>query len=146
MSYPVINPPPSASGETVGTCTDCIVSLPSQPTTSMRFQTIITQGQNLVLTNVGTINATYPSNNVAEQQVTIPPGEFFAINQPVLAMCVQVNAPAVVNLILPGGTAIALNVAQMIFIDEALQGFEISSPSGTSAPTVTANVFYALSA
>jgi hypothetical protein len=34
----------------------------------------------------------------------------------------------------------------MLFIDEPLQGFEINAASGTDAPTVRADVFYAVTA
>jgi hypothetical protein len=143
MSYPVINPPPIPANPNPN-CLDEIVTLPVQSTTSLRFNMNITQGQNLVLKNVGTLNATYASDNVAQESVTIPPGEFYAVNQPIVALCVQVTAPAMVNLMLSGGVAFAVNVSNMFFIDEALQGFEVSAPAGTNAPTVRANLFYAI--
>jgi hypothetical protein len=144
MGYPVIQGTGVPANMLVGDCTDCIVSLPVQSTTSMRFSMTITEGQNLVLKNVGTINATYASDNVAEESVTIPPGEFFSINQPLVALCIRVSSVALVNMIVSGGTAIAMNVSKMIFIDEELEGFEISAPAGTDAPDVRVDLFYAL--
>jgi hypothetical protein len=143
MGYPVIQTPPLPA---TSNCSDCIVSLPVQPTTSLRFNTIITQGENLVLKNVGTINATYASDNVAQEIVTIPPGEFFSITQNMTALCIQVSSTAVVNLLVSGGTAVAFNVSKMIFIDEALEGVEVSVPAGEDAVTVTASFFYAMAA
>lgn len=145
MGYPVIITPPVPAANS-GDCLDCIVSLPVQPTTSMRFSTTITEGQNLVLKNVGTINATYPSDNVAEQSVTIPPGQFYSLSQPLVALCVKVSSTALVNLLASGGTAIAVNVSKMLFIDEELEGFEISAPTGTNAPDVRVDLFYAVKA
>jgi hypothetical protein len=141
MSYPVIQLPPISTNSN---CEECIVTLPAQSTTSMRFNMIVTEGQNLVLKNVGTINATYASDNVAEELVTIQPGAFFSINQPLIALCVKVSSVAVVNLIMSGGTAVAFNVSQMIFIDEPLQGVEVSVPTGTGAVPVTVSLFYAM--
>jgi hypothetical protein len=141
MGYPVINTPPLPATQN---CTDCIVSLPVQSTTSLRFNTIITQGENLVLKNVGTINATYVSDNVAEELVTIQPGAFFSITQNMIALCIQVSSPALVNLIMSGGTAVAFNVSKMIFIDEALQGVEVSVPAGANAVPVTVSFYYAM--
>ena len=141
MSYPVIQMPPVSTN---ANCEECIVSLPTQPTTSMRFKMEITEGQNLVLKNVGTINATYASNSVAEELVTIQPGAFFSINQPLMALCVKVSSTAVVNLIMSGGTAVAFNVSKMIFIDEPLVGVEVSVPAGTGAVPVTVAFFYAI--
>ncbi len=141
MSYPTINPAPISSNSN---CTDCIVTLPPQPTTSLRFNMNITQGQNLVLKNVGTINATYPSDSVAQESLTIQPGEFFSINQPMIALCIQVSSPILVNLNLGGGTAIAFNVSTMLFLDENLDGIEISVPTGPEAVAVTVALFYAI--
>jgi hypothetical protein len=143
MSYPVIITPPLPATDN---CTDCIVSLPAQSTTSLRFNTTITQGENLVLKNVGTINATYVSDNVAQELVTLQPGEFFSITQNIIALCIQVSSTALVNLVMTGGTAVALNVSKMIFIDEALQGVEVSVPTGADAVPVTFSFFYALAA
>lgn len=141
MSYPTIQTPPVPSSSN---CTDCIVTLPAQPTTSLRFNMNITQGENLVLKNVGTINATYASDNVAQELVTIQPGAFFSINQSMIALCIKVSSAALVNLIMSGGTAVAFNVSKMIFIDEALEGVEVSVPTGASAVPVTVSFFYAM--
>lgn len=141
MSYPVINTPPLPATDN---CTDCIVTLPVQSTTSMRFNMTVTEGQNLVLKNVGNINATYVSDNVGEQLVTIQPGEFFSISQNMVAICVQVSSVALVNLLMSGGTAVALNVSKMLFIDEALEGVEVSVPTGADAVPVTVSFYYAL--
>jgi hypothetical protein len=145
MAYPVIQTPPVPAANS-GDCLDCIVSLPVQSTTSMRFSTTITEGQNLVLRNVGTINATYTTDNVAEESLTIQPGTFFTVNQPTSALLVRVSSDAVVNLILAGDVAIALNVAKMIFIDQELQGFEVSVPAGQDAVAVQVDLFYAITA
>jgi hypothetical protein len=110
----------------------------------MRFNMNITQGENLVLKHVGTINATYASDNVAQELVTILPGAFFSINQNMIALCIQVSSPALVNLIMSGGTAVAFNVSNMLFIDEALEGVEVSVPTGTGAAPVTVSFFYAM--
>jgi hypothetical protein len=140
MGYPVINTPPLPA---TSNCTDCIVSLPAQSTTSMRFNMTVTQGENLVLKNVGTINATYASDNVAQELVTIQPGAFFSITQNMIALCIQVSSTALVNLIVSGGTAVAFNVSKMIFIDEELEGVEVSVPAGAEAVPVTVAFFYA---
>lgn len=129
----------------VGDCADCIVSLPVQPTTSMRYNMTISEGQNLVLKNVGTLNATYASDNVAQQLVTIQPGQFFSINQKMIALCIKVSSNAVVNLIGSGG-AIAFNVSKMLFIDETLDGVEVSVPAGADAVPVTVAFFYVIAA
>lgn len=141
MSYPTIQTPPVSSNPN---CADCIVTLPPQPTTSMRFNMLISEGQNLVLKHVGAINSTYASDNVAQESVTIQPGAFFSITQNMIAICVQVSSTALVNLIMSGGTAVAFNVAKMIFIDEPLQGVEVSVPTGTGAVPVTVAFYYAM--
>jgi hypothetical protein len=141
MGYPTIQTPPVSSNSN---CAECIVTLPVQSTTSMRFNMNITQGENLVLKHVGTINATYASDNVAQELVTILPGAFFSINQNMIALCIQVSSPALVNLIMSGGTAVAFNVSNMLFIDEALEGVEVSVPTGTGAAPVTVSFFYAM--
>jgi hypothetical protein len=141
MSYPTIQTPPVSTNPN---CAECIVTLPPQSTTTLRFNMNITKGQNLVLSNVGTINATFASNNVAQETVTIPPGGFFNINQSMIALCIQVSSPALVNLNLGGGTAVAFNVNTMLFIDEALTGVEISVPTGTNAVAVNVSLFYAM--
>jgi hypothetical protein len=143
MSYPTIQTPPVSTNPE---CAQCIVSLPVQSTTSMRFNMNITQGENLVLKNVGTINATYASDNVAQELVTIQPGAFFSITQNLIALCIQVSSTALVNLIMSGGTAVAFNVSNMLFIDEPLQGVEVSVPTGTGAVPVTVAFFYATAA
>lgn len=139
MGYPTIQTPPVSTN---ANCTDCIVTLPVQSTTSMRFNMTVTEGQNLVLKNVGTINATYASDSVAEELITIQPGAFFTITQNMIALCIQVSSTALVNLIMSGGTAVAFNVSKMIFIDEALEGVEVSVPTGANAVPVTVSFFY----
>jgi hypothetical protein len=141
MGYPSINPPPVSTN---ANCAECIVTLPVQSTTSMRFNMNVTKGQNLVLENVGIINATYASNNVAQETVTIAPGGFFNISQSMIALCIKVSSPALVNLNLGGGTAVAFTVNTLLFIDEALSGVEISVPTGTNAVSVNVSLFYAM--
>lgn len=122
---------------------DCIVTLPEQSTTSLRFNMTVTEGQNLVLKNVGTLNAAYPSDNVAEESLTLVPGQTFALNQPVIALCIKTSGLVQVNLI-ANGVGMAFSVSKMLFIDETLDSFTITNPTGTGATNANVALFYAV--
>lgn len=141
MSYP--NLPIDTASLTVSGDDTRIVSLPNQPTTSLRFNMTVTEGQNLILKNVGTMNATYASEGVAEQSVALPVGTFYSVTQPVVALCVKPSGPITVNLLI-GGQGTLLNVTKMLFIDEELDGFEINNPTSSTATDVQAALFYVL--
>lgn len=142
MGYPNL---PVKTGPLMTQDCDCIVSLPDQPTTSLRFNMTVTEGQNLILKNVGTINATYASNNVAEEFVTIAPGQTYTVNQPTVALCIKTSALVQANLMV-NGQGLAFSVTKMLFIDEALDSFSITNPTGTGATNTTVALFYALKA
>ena len=122
---------------------DCIVTLPEQPTTSLRFNMTVTEGQNLILKNVGTMNATYASNNVAEESLTLVPGQTFNLNQPVIALCIKTTGLVQVNLMV-NGVGMAFSVTKMLFIDEVLDSFSITNPAGTGAVNADIALFYAI--
>jgi hypothetical protein len=140
MGYPNL---PVNTGPLMTQDCDCIVTLPEQSTTSLRFNMTVTEGQNLVLKNVGTLNATYPSDNVAEESLTLVPGQTFVLNQSVIALCVKTNALVQVNLIV-NGIGMAFSVSKMLFIDETLDSFTITNPTGTNATNANVALFYAI--
>jgi hypothetical protein len=140
MGYPNL---PVNTGPLITQDCDCIVTLPEQSTTSLRFNMTVTEGQNLVLKNVGTLNATYPSDNVAEESLTLVPGQTFVLNQSVIALCVKTNALVQVNLIV-NGIGMAFSVSKMLFIDETLDSFTITNPTGTNATNANVALFYAI--
>lgn len=140
MGYPNL---PVNTGPIMTQDCDCIVTLPDQPTTSLRFNMTVTEGQNLILKNVGTMNATYASNNVAEESLTLIPGQTFNQNQPVVALCIKTTGLVQVNLMV-NGVGMAFSVTKMLFIDEVLDSFSITNPTGIGAVNADIALFYAI--
>lgn len=139
MAYPNL---PENTGPLQTQDCDCIVSLPVQSTTSMRFNMTITEGNNLILKNVGNVNAIYVSDSLAEESVSVAPGQTYAVSSAVMALCVKTDSPVMANLLV-NGQGIAFNVTNMLFIDEVLDSFEISTPS-TATKDANVALFYVL--
>lgn len=140
MEYP--NLPVNTGPQTMQDC-DCIISLPVQSTTSLRFKMEVTEGQNLILKNVGTLNATYVSDSVAEEFVTIAPGQTYTANRNTMALCIKPSSMVQVNLTI-NGQSLMFSVSKMLFIDEELDEFAITNPASTDAKSVDVAIFYAL--
>jgi hypothetical protein len=119
----------------VGTCTDCIVSLPVQPKTSLVFAVAVSEGMNGVIKQLGTFRGYYPSDNLSSQSLELTPGSTFTTGK-VTAVCIKTNQPLQVTT-MTGGVGMTFNVNSLMILDDSYDSLEITNPSGA---TVTAQV------
>lgn len=113
----------------VGTCTDCIVSLPAQPPTSMKFSVSVTEGFNSILKRVGTVNGIYPSASMALDGPTLAPGASYAIGA-TKSLCIGTSAPLQVTVTV-GSITMTFNVNSLLILDDAYTSVRITNPSTT---------------
>lgn len=125
----------------VGTCTDCIVTLPVQPNTSMRYSVVVTEGNNLILKNRGQIDAVYASNTLGAEHVTLGPQQQYTWSQPFSSLCIGTDQPVQVSLMTAVSTVV-FTVTKLLIIDQQFIGLSILNPaSDTTVPVgPTANV------
>lgn len=127
------------SAPTVGTCTDCIVSLPPQPKTSLVLALEMFECDNLIRKSVARFNGNYPANNLTEVGISIAPGGSFATN-PVTAVCVTTDQPLQVT-ISTNGNLFTMVVNQVLILDGAYDSVTVHNPAAVGGNT--ANVFIA---
>lgn len=124
----------------VGTCTDCIVTLPVQPTTSLRYSVVVTEGNNLVLKNRGTIEAVYASNTLGSEHLTLTPQQQYSWSQSFTSLCISTDQPIQVSLKTAVSTVV-FTVTKVLVIDQPFIGVTILNPASNVAPVgPTANV------
>lgn len=124
----------------VGTCTDCIVSLPPIPPRSLSLVVKASVGNNLIRRQVGDFQGFYPANNVSEQVVQLAPASAFG---PVTTGCkslmVATDKPVTVS-VTKGGVTSVLTVNSVLVLDDAYDTFTVSNSGMTANANVS--IFY----
>lgn len=120
----------------VGTCTDCIISLPPQPKTSMKFSIEVSEGFNAVIKRVGTVIGYYPSDNVTTESVQLTPGSSYTWIQGFGAVCIGTSLP--VQATTAFNTIVNTFNIQSVFVSD--QGFTSITITNPLNATQTANV------
>lgn len=123
----------------IGTCTDCIVSLPVQPTNSLVFTVGIKECNNLVLKRIAQFDLNYPATDITETGVNLAPSGSYTISK-VTALCVHTSAPVQVTVSL-AGNALTFNVNNVLVLDAPYDSVTILNQAASGG--ATANVFVA---
>lgn len=125
----------------VGTCTDCIVTLPTQPNTSLRYSVVVTEGNNAILKNRGAIEAVYASNTLGTEFLSLTPQQQYSWSQPFNSLCIGTDQTIQVSLKTAVSTVV-FNVSKLLVIDQPFIGLTILNPASNTTTPVgpTANV------
>lgn len=115
----------------VGTCTDCIVSLPAQPATSLVFQVNVSEGIRGVIKQLGLARGHYPADNIGSTSFALAPGGSYTVG-PVTAVFVSTNQPIQVTVSI-AGQAMTFNVNSLLILDDAYDSVTIANPSAATA-------------
>lgn len=119
----------------VGTCTDCIVSLPPQPLTSLRFRVDVTTGYNKVLKHVTTANGYYPSDDLGTQTLTLAASSSYSHPTGISALFVSTDQPLQVTVTI-GNVALTFNVNSLLILDDTYTSFTVANTSTTNVANV----------
>jgi len=126
----------------VGTCTDCIISLPPQPKTSMKFAVEVSEGFNAVIKRVGTVIGYYPSNNIGTESIELTPGSSYTWSQGFSAVCIGTSLP--LQMTTASGTVVNTFNIQSVFVsDQGFTSVTLTNPS-TATQTAKIAIFYAV--
>jgi hypothetical protein len=126
----------------VGTCTDCIVSLPTQPLTSLKFKIVAQQGMGGIIRTLGTYNAYYPAANISSEQLIVlaESGTFAPVLPSALkALSVYVTGGPVTVALTNGEVVSTLTVNTILIVDDAYTAVAITNPSTTASVQVQLN-------
>src|SRR6266702_7412661 len=96
----------------VGTCTDCIVSLPVQPSTSMVFEVSISEGIKSVIKRLGVARGYYPADNLSSLALSLAPGGAYTVG-PFTSLLVTTDTPVQVTVVI-AGQAMTFNVNSLL--------------------------------
>ena len=123
----------------VGSCEDCIVSLPAQPNTAvnLRVQTSVSNG--LVIRQTGAYQQSYANAQSIDLFVQIAESGNYAIPGGTEFLFIRVSAPVQVTAQV-AGVSMTFNVQAMLILDTAYTAVQISNPSTTQ--TVNMNLTY----
>jgi hypothetical protein len=120
----------------VGTCTDCIISVPNNSTLSLKYKVSVQEGINHVIKNKGEVNGYYPCSTTNVQGLTLAPGATYAPTQSATSILLSVDAPVQLT-IFRDLVAFTVTVNQLFIMDDSITRFSITNTSST----VTANLF-----
>ncbi|WP_391857908.1 hypothetical protein, partial [Vibrio cidicii] len=128
----------------VGTCQDCIVSVPPAPPASLRFRLNVVEGQNLVLKQVGTLSSIYPASGVGAIGQRLTPTTSMTLG-PVQGLAIATTAPLTVEVTTPTAVNITFNVNTMLVLDDKYTAVVItnSAPVAANSPNADVSVYYA---
>ena len=120
----------------VGTCTDCIISLPPQPLTSLRFRVDVNTGYNKILKHVTTANGYYPSDDLGVQALTLAASSSYAHTTGVTALFVSTDQPLQVTVTI-GNAAMTFNVNSLLILDDTYTSFTVANTSTTNVANLS---------
>lgn len=124
----------------VNQCTGCIVSLPDQPKTSMRYEVSVTEGLNAILNHVGTVNGYYPSNTLGTENLSLAPGSSYTWTTEFASVCIGTTQPIQVTSAL-GAAINTFNVQSVYVTDQGFTSMTVTNPA-TATQTANVAIFY----
>jgi hypothetical protein len=119
----------------VGTCTDCIVSLPAQPTHAVNLRVQTSTSDNLIIRETGAYQQSYANAQSTDLFVAIAPSGNYAIPSGTQFLFLYASAPVQV-LAIDSGVTQTLNVNTFLILDSAYSSIQISNPSTTEAVNI----------
>lgn len=128
------------SNPVVGTCTDCIISVPNNSPLSLKYKVTVQEGINHVIKHKGDVIGYYPCSSTNVQGLSLAPGATYAPTQSATSLLVATDAPVQLT-IFRDLVAFTVTVNQLYIMDDAVTRFSITNTSST----VTANVFLSYS-
>lgn len=114
----------------VGTCEDCIVSLPVQPSTSMVFEVQVSEGIRSVIKRLGFARGYYPADNVGSSGLALAPGGSYSTG-PVTSLLVSTDQPIQVTVSV-AGQAMTFNVKSLLILDDAYDSVTVTNPGAAT--------------
>lgn len=125
----------------VGTCTDCIVSVPNANPLSLKYTVEVQQGINRLIKNRGTVSGYYPANDQSVQYLVIAAAGSYSPNASTTSLVISTDIPLQVTITRQLAST-TFNVNQLLILDDTVTSFLITNPSVTTV----ANVFVAFTA
>jgi hypothetical protein len=128
--------------DVVGTCTDCIISVPNAKPLSLKYSMEVVQGTNLVLQNRGTAHGYYPSNLQSVQRMELAAGATYSPGTAIDSLLIATDIAVQVTIV-RGTISTVFVVNTMLFLDDtSITNFMVSNPGATTpTPGPTANLF-----
>jgi hypothetical protein len=123
----------------VGTCGDCIVSRPPQPTHAVNLRIQTNVSDNLVIRQTGAYQQSYANAQSTDLFVEIAASGNYAIPAGTQFLFLRVSSPVAVTAVV-AGVSMTFNVSTFLVLDTAYQAIQISNPSATSS--VSMNLMY----
>lgn len=114
----------------VGTCTDCIVSLPEAPSpNSLRLQVTVGNCYNLILKNFGTFVSNYPAAALTQEFIRLAPGGSYAGAIPFKVLFLYTTNPVQVTVTVAGVT-FTYTVNNLLVLDTGYDSMTVTNLSG----------------
>jgi hypothetical protein len=124
------------SSEVVGSCSDCIISVPNASPLSLKFKVDIQEGINHLIKHRGLVNGYYPTTTgLSVQQLTIAESGSYSPGQTCSALILSTNSPIQLTLV-NGGISMTVTVNQLFIIDSPFTSFSLTNPSTTEQANV----------
>jgi hypothetical protein len=116
----------------VGTCQDCIISVPITTKSSMRLSVQVTMGNNLLLRNVGTYNQIYPNDQVLDTFVEIAASGNYSIPLGTQVFFLSVSAPVTVTAVI-NSMLYTFPVQSLLILDTPYSSLMVTNGSTTAS-------------
>lgn len=123
----------------VGSCEDCIISLPAQPTHAVNLRVQTTVSDNLVIRETGAYQQSYANAQSLDMFVQIVASGNYAIPSGTQFVFLHVSSPVAVTAVL-AGVNMTFNVNSFLILDTPYDAIQISNPS--TASSVNMNLVY----
>jgi hypothetical protein len=123
----------------VGTCADCIVSLPPQPTHAVNLRIQTNVSDNLVIRETGAYQQSYANAQSTDLFVSIAASGNYAIPSGTQFLFLRVSSPVAVTAVV-AGVSMTFNVNTFLVLDTSYDAIQVTNPSTTSS--VLMNLVY----
>jgi hypothetical protein len=116
----------------VGSCGDCIISVPNASPLSLKFKVDIQEGLNHIIKHRGLANGYYPTlTGLSVQQIQIAASGSYSPAQTCSSLLISTDTPVTLTLN-NESVAITITVSQLFIIDQAFTSFTLVNTSATS--------------
>jgi hypothetical protein len=133
----------------VGTCTDCITSLPTMPTVTLNGKLNVYQGQGAIMRNLQNVPISFDATNgLVVQNLNLQPQETFTLYNGAAGLILAPTAALnVVTTVTVAGTPAVtttndLTVTSILILDQTLTTVTITNPNLAGGAAITAFLAY----
>jgi len=123
--------------DVVGTCGDCIISVPNASPNSLKFSVSVDEGVNKIIKHRANVSGYYPTaTGLSVQSITLEPSGTYSPGLPVSALLISCNAPIQATLV-SNGVSITLPVNQLLSMDSGFDSVSVTNVSTTDNVQIT---------